>query len=478
MDDMPNFRKPINRLTVLASLWGAAFWLVMWFFARHTLYAGDDFTVLDHIFSGDLYSALRMRIRPLEFASAAVSAFAGAPVWVAVSASALVLTAAATARFLQVVVPDVESSGWVALLCAASPIAAMSHFQVDTVSQALANLFAVLFACSAARVVLSPSERPLKGDAWAALAFAVLCIASKETTYGIVGAGCVLMALASRRQSLLPATLGLGALALAATWAIFVNQGPTQGDHYAPKNPGYWLFAIVYFAAIAVAPLPSSSTLTGGFLGSPAILVVTACGAVLLIAVAWLLMRPVLKATRPANWPRSLRAALHSPTVVCVIFALSACAPAVFLKAGELYATQLVPFMKALAIIAFYALPAGRRGAGRVVYSALAWAWMLASVVNGSFYALSSGFLPGDELSAGFISKAVFGAVGGAHAAQRWRYSVYSYPPECRSRAKGSCWISPDRPNICLPPSISAGFPRCMTDKPDCVPCGGGAGTL
>ncbi len=434
-------------------------WLFYFYFARHACYAGDDFGVIRPLFQGGLWQAIHLHFRPLEYFIAKLSSFAGQPVWLGFSFAAFVMTSSATLILMNSVQPDAEPGAWKLVFCAASPLAFQAYFQVDTVSQALANLFCLLFAIECMKCYRLPGGTSVAEAAWRAAAFGMLCLLSKETSWGILIAGSGLMISRHRLKVLVPTAIVLLLCAACAIWSL-TQTDATQGTQYGIKaNPLYWLFTVVFSSTVALAPVPTSLVLTGAFTANRILIGVVACGALLaLLGFAILLprVRPSLIAAKEA-----LHSAVHmrqlSDGQIVTMFALAALVPAVFIKAAELYASQMTPFLKTLLVLAMATLP---RLSERIFWSVICGFWVLASTINIAFYSVASGYDPATDRLQQTDAENRFYAIIQKGLEHRTKfYSIYSYQEAPLRERRGDCLIDNTEPSVCIPESISSGFP-------------------
>jgi hypothetical protein len=340
------------------------------------------------------------------------------------------------------------------LLCACSPLAAATYFQIDTVSQSLANLFSVLLAIACLRCLIAHESRVIKSAAWVMTIVGVLCLLSKETSYGLVFSCCALVALKHRTRVIAPAGCLALLLVLVLAWSLRATFDISSSSHYSLKfNPLYWIFAFIFSCAVAIAPVPTSLVLTGAFNANFQITALLAVASLVAFAGLLICIRPALRSIR-CNLSRSggkLRFGMEHLVATLLIFSLL---PSLFFKASELYASQMVPFMKAALILA---IPA-RTTVQRVFWFVLCVFWILASTINLAFYSVATGYDPRPDWSTlSAPQKWIYSLAQPAVAHRTVGYSVYAFKaPEWI----GACRVDQMDPGVCLPKDIVSGFPR------------------
>lgn len=430
-------------------------WLLFFHFAARANYYGDDFTVIAPVITGSLWTALLDHFRPLEILIAQWSVATGFQVWLVVSMAAYAMTAALTLALYRLVAPDSTVRWWHLLICACTPLAANTYFQIDTVSQALANLFTLAFAVGVAAL-----WRDKTRNAWPLVALALLGILSKETSYGIFFAGSVLLILRYGRAYLAPMACVQLLVCAGIGWGLFhATMDITPGSHYGLKNPIYWGFNLAFSAAVGVLPIPTGPLITGSALANVTMTAITAIGATALITGLVLYLR------RP-KWPTFrflLPWRLRECTTGQVVFllALSSLVPALFFKASELYASQALPYIKVGLMVA--PIWGGVRVA-RVFWPACCSLWILASTVNIAFYAAQTGYNAGGDKTIAAAERSLLEKIEHANKRQTRAYSIYSmrttYDRPTSLTREGECIVDDYFPRVCLPSSISDGVPR------------------
>jgi hypothetical protein len=448
----------ISKEQLTRTLFAAAgIWLFLFYFGKESHYVGDHYSVLWTIFNGGIIESLHFYVRPLEYFAAFLSLKARFPVWLVFSFLAYVGTSVVTAALSNTLTSDRTPSWWKILLCSVSPIAPYTYFQIDMVSQALANLFTAAFALGVLHCLTLTDEGQIQRTSWILVILAALSVLSKETSYGIMFAGSGVLLLRHRYTVLIPTVCILLLVAALVGWSLSANThfDVTAGAHYGfKKNPLYWLFAVVFSISVALVPVPTSLVLTGTYSQNAFTLSVVLIGALVLIfAMASFLRTPMLGAVSAAI---RQRAPLLCARNVILLFMLFSIVPALFFKISELYASQMLPFIKA-AVIATISL------------DTLAWrqrlwipfgmAWLLTSVINLLFYAISSGYDPSKDSRIAGPQKAIYESIEDASTHQRTIYSWYSVNLVFHSQHIGSCELSALIPHVCLPPNIVSGFP-------------------
>jgi hypothetical protein len=128
-----------------------------------------------------------------------------------------------------------------------------------------------------------------------------------------------------------------------------------------------------------------------------------------------------------------------------------------FLKAAELYASQMTPMLKVLLIAAASAIarPWIKPAA---CFTACAAFWLLASTINIMYYSVAT---RGYEAPA---ARGLYAPLQRVVAEQRIPYSIYAkdmYAREIHEANIGGrvCKISSRHPAVCMPRNIGSGFP-------------------
>jgi hypothetical protein len=432
-------------------------WLFLFYFGKESHYIGDHYSVLWTIFNGGIIESLHFYVRPLEYFAAFLSLQVKFPVWLVISFLAYVATSVVTIALSNTLTSDRAPSWWKILLCSASPMAPYTYFQVDMVSQALVNLFTAAFALGVLHCLTLTDKGQIQRTSWILVILAVFSVLSKETSYGVVFAGSGVLFLRHRQAVLIPTVCILLLVAALVVWSLSANThfDVTPGTHYGfKKNPLYWLFGAVFSVSVAVAPVPTSLVLTGTYSQNAFTLSVVLIGAlILIVAVAWFLCTPMLRVVCTAI---RQRASLLCPRNVMLLFMLFSIVPAVFFKISELYASEMLPFIKA-AVIAI--ISRDTRAWRQRFWIPFSMAWVLTAAINLLFYAISSGYDPSKDSTIGGLQKAIYESIEDASTHQRTKYSWYSVNMVFQSQHIGSCEISALNPNVCLPPNIASGFP-------------------
>lgn len=420
-------------------------------FGRHAHYVGDDLTILNALYGEGISRYFHQAVRPLEYLAGWLSMQSGLPVWHWVAMAAGVLTPLATLALANLVTGDRSASWWKLVLCVATPLAAMPYFQVDTVSQALANLFAVLLVIVTLQLLRHGATTLPAAGGWRWCALACLCLASKETSYGLIVASGALLFWRFRRAVLPPLLLVALLLLTSLVWSKQNTFDISEGAHYALKtNPAYWLFTVLFSWTVMFSAVPTAPLLTGGYAASGLAQWLIVIGALLTLAALaalCLALRPHLAALRRKLWRERFGEA-----GAFVFLCGAALVPAMFFKASELYASQALPFLKTL-LIGAVLLTGGR--ALRAALLVLCAGWLLASIANITFYALSTGQTLGTSSWRRGLEPAV--------DQQTRVYSVYSTRDLYPNYRVGACEFVPWNGIICLPPDIAGAFPRPVT---------------
>jgi hypothetical protein len=290
--------------------------------------------------------------------------------------------------------------------------------------------------------------------AWAMAIVGVLCLLSKETSYGLVFSCCALVALKHRTRVIAPVIcLGL-LLAVILFWSLKATFDISSGSHYSLKfNPLYWFLGFIFSCAVAISPVPTSLVLTGALNASFQITTLVAAASLVAFAAVLLYIRPALRSIRShLGVPRGkIKFGTGHLVAMLLIFSLL---PSLFFKASELYASQMVPFMKAALILA---IPA-RTTLQRVFWFVLCVFWILVSTINLAFYSIATGYDPRPDWSTLTAPrKWIYSLVQPAVEHRTVGYSVYSFEaPEWI----GPCRVDQTDPGVCLPKDIVSGFPR------------------
>jgi hypothetical protein len=447
----------LSRTQVLrCSLAALLAWLFWWYFAKESHYIADDSTVLKPLFHGSIIDSLHTYVRPLEFSLALLSRAAELPVWLAGSLLAYVATALLTLKLTNYLTGDASARWWRVILCVATPIAALPYFEIDTVSQALAVAFGLAYALGIVRLLQVDDTAELRHGSWGLLAIAVLTVLSKETSYGIVSCGSALLVLRHGRKVLVPMACVIAFLACVMLWSLFNTFDITPGSHYGfRKNPFYWLFTISFSIVVGLLPVPSSIAFTGAYRygGFPIALMVL--GGLAIVAALVMLVRTDARAAsrgflRGFDGPFGVRGAV-------LLFVLFSMLPSIFFKASELYASQTLPFTKALLVALVAAID--RKSLQRFMVG-IAALWIFVSGINAAFYSISTGYEPARDTAAIPVRAWLAGPlVAGVNNQQR-QYSVYSINALVQNVKHGACETDPWDRRLCLPPNIASGFPR------------------
>jgi hypothetical protein len=346
---------------------------------------------------------------------------------------------------------------WQVLICAVSPLITNAYFQIDTVSQALANWFSALLAIAVFSCMRATSASDIARRGWLVAGVAGLCLLSKETTYGLVGCAGVLLYLAHGRRALGQVLFMGCALAACMIWSALHTFDVSVGSHYGLKNPLYWAFAVVFSTAVAVAPTPTSLILTGTATEHGGYLLLVITGSIVALAGIGAVAASAVRSLR-ARTADSVTWLQPIPVVLLVLFVFGLM-PSIFFKASELYASQSLPFLKCLLLWPFRAATSKRLSAYAVTLAAF---WGVASIVNVMFYSVASGYRPSAVHAPSLLQRPVV-ALEPVVRKQRARYSIYSaegYAGEGGAQVLGDCLISWRDRTICLPGNITSGVPR------------------
>jgi hypothetical protein len=448
-----NRRQAENAATAMITcgIAGAALWLACFYFAAEIRYVGDDFNVLRPVLHGGLTQSLHQYVRPIEYAIAFASIRSGYPLWLAVSFALYVLTALATLSLWRMIAGQGRVPTWQVLICAATPLIANAHFQIDTVSQALANWFSLLLTIAVLSCMRATSASVIARRCWLVAGAAVMCLLSKETTYGLVGCAGVLLYLAHGRRALGQVLFMGCALTACMVWSALYTFDVSVGAHYGLKNPLYWAFAVVFSTAVAVVPTPTSLVLTGTAAEHGGYLLLVITGLIVAVvgfgAVAWNAVRHLRARTQnSATWLQPI------PAVLAVLFVF-ALMPSIFFKASELYASQALPLLKCLLLWPFRASASKRVSAYAVTLALL---WSVTSIVNVMFYSVATGYRASAERTPSLLQRPVI-ALEPIVRKQRAHYSIYSM--EGDAQVRGNCLIDSRDRSICLPRNITSGVP-------------------
>jgi len=447
---------------LLCAALAALVWLALMYCTRNASYAWDDFTVIAPLFGNQLAASLGRTVRPLEYFVALLSKDADFPVWLVVNFVAYVVTAAATLKLLtRLKAGGGDAPFWKLALCATTPVAALAYFQIDLVSQALSNFFAVVLVLRTLTMLEQTDPKQIKLTAWSVLGVSLLCIASKETSYGMIGLAALLGLLRHRKTAALPLILVFGVLIAVVVRSLEIND-LSAGAHYGLKPFWAWPLNLAFLLITAVAPAPTSTTLTQSFLAAWPLTVQVIAGVLVALAIAWLVIGGVRRLARSSSMPSWRDLVLRpweSPLLVVGLFALASGAPALFFHVSEMYASQALPCILAvlLGAIAFERAISKNTAALLVACAAC---WVMASAVNLAFYTIITGYEPGKDASLGSLERAAFGGIEHAVASRRSAYSVYGWTEVERPINQGECKIDVRFPRVCLPHRIIAGFPK------------------
>ena len=449
-----NRRQADNAATAMITcgIAAAALWLACLYYGAEIRYVGDDFNVLRPVLHGGLTQSLQKYVRPIEYGIAFASVRSGFPLWLAVSFALYVLTSLATLSLWRMIAGQERIPTWQSLICAATPLVTNSYFQIDTISQALANWFSALLAIAVFSCMRATSPTVIARRGWLVACAALLCLLSKETTYGLVGCASVLLYLVHARRALGQVLFMVCALVACLIWSALFTFDVSVGTHYGLKNPLYWAFAVMFSTAVAVVPTPTSLVLTGTAAEQSGYLLLVIVGSIVAVvgaaAIAWSALRNLRGRTRNSGtWLQPI------PAVLLVLF-LFALMPSIFFKASELYASQSLPFLKCLLLWPFRASASKRVSAYAVTLALL---WGVTSIVNVMFYSVQTGYRASAERSPSLLQRPVM-ALEPVVRKQRAHYSIYSMDSEAQVR--GDCLISARDRTICLPGNITSGVPR------------------
>lgn len=442
---------------------GAALtWLVLLLAeGRHLAYYYDDVTVLGPLFDGGLRASLEQYLRPLEYGIAKLSAIAGWPLWLYASGLVYVATAGVAYTLLKRLRPSAPPA--IAMPASfASPLLAQTYFQIDTVSQALGNLFAL----SLALATLSHLAAPTRARTTAVIVLAALALLSKETTYGVVLLSGLALAVLSPSspgpwRRLLYATPILLTLC-AVAWRLQVVDTDLSGHYDLHLNPLVWLFHATYMVGVAIFPYPSSLLFTGYVLNAPKAAI--AAAAVVAAATATAAIVALRTWRRHALEGRSLPQAIQSnpATSLTALFALSVLFPTALIQGSELYASALTPLLMVLTVVAL--LSTLRTRAAFVIVALLCTGQIASSWFNlGLFrYATQAAYIGETSVSAARNYRDILVR----HDGHLREYSLYwpvGRDPE-RYESRGGCLRDTALPpGVCLPSTITEPPPRLLS---------------
>lgn len=395
-----------GRDTVRLLLW-LAFGLMVFAMWRGIVHYADDLSALGKLNAATVSDYFANHIRVGEMLAVKLSALLGVEAWFFVSLIAYLVTAEVARRTANLRPGTAAfSRGDIVLFAAANPLMAQLLSQIDTVSQVTGNLFAMLTLFALAlNATAHGDRRPIR---WA-YAFAILALVSKETFVGLPLAVVLVHLLQARRRG---AGLTAGALALMATallatavylWikvTLATNIGTPDtlgGDgHYSIKlSPATLAYQLVFTLSAPLNPLPTA------FLGLGwASYLYIGAGVAVFLGVLALLYRGL----------RSGHLGVHD-----LVWLAAVATPLILVKAAELYASALVPFLASLVLVAL------RRWAGLVAALLL-----IASLFNTALLLGTKCVLR--EMVGVSSCPAVVRA--GAERLSVSDYSLYTYPPD------------------------------------------------
>jgi hypothetical protein len=456
------------REMALAALVATLSWAMCVYFGRQINYIGDDFGVIVPALQHDLIGSLLVNIRPLEFFVAEASALLHGPFWLLVSLLTYVVTAVATVQLFAVLIPSQKLPRWACIMAGTSPLLALSYFQIDTVSQALANLFGVLFALRCMACLTEPHQTRIAAASWQLALLGLLCLLSKETSYGIVFFGSVLVLSRFRLRDMKP-LLALLTLLTVAIAASMRHHDITPGAHYGAKaNPAYWLFTVVFSALVSLSPVPTSLALTHSWLASPALVAICSLGSLLSLAGIFIYIRPICAAFATAS--RAVRSPwrewVYRHNTSVLMFSLFALIPSMLFKASEVYATQMQPFLKA-ALLPVLISASRRRAPTAVFWNTVCSLWVLASVINTVYYATATGYAPQNAaVPHARLIAWLEDATQTAVAARTRAYSNYAFSGADHYDDFEGCQFDITEPRVCLARNIGTGFPIWRGEAP------------
>lgn len=448
-----------------AGLWLCGFiavlvWLLYFNFGRAISYGGDEFGLLRPAVNGSLLDSLHANIRPLEYLVIRLSFVSHFPFWLLVSLCSYVATAVLTLRFVDLFRRDGVVQLWKILLCATSPLAAQAYFRVDTIAQGLANLFTVLLAILVVECLRASEPEKIRGIARRVAVVGILCLLSKETTYGMVLGGSVVLWL-RHRAKVLPLLIGpVLLLFVGLAWAHFgalEYSDHSRAAQYGLKaNPLYWLFSLVFSVVVALSPVPTAPILTGSADSGYAMLALCVIGALLAFASLALYVPRRVHLPVRVGWVSRIVRGEFAHRELLLLLVLCSLVPSMFVKAAELYATQALPYLKAMLLLA---IPTNVRVLDRVYWGAVSLMWVLASCINLMFYSIVLGAHPSTEIDKPRIERWLYAQVERAVAHRARDYSIYAYPAAFIPQHIGDCYVDPREPRICLPKDIVSGVP-------------------
>lgn len=433
--------------TTLSAAAGISVWLIIFWFAKESSYLEDDVTLLAPLFEGGIRQSLRSSLRPLEYLSAWVSKEAEAPIWLIVSCLAYSVHAALTYQLARTVLGR-EPPKWTVLLAATSPIAFQAYFQIDTVSQALANVFGTAYAICSIQLLRQESSSSPGPLAWRLLLLAACAVCSKETTYGLVFVGCAIVLMKHGRRVTFPIALILLLLTATVIASALLRSEQLmsgQSGYHLRFSPIYWIGGFGFLCTVASIPLPTSLVLTGTALQS--VWTAALCIA-LLLAPIFLFAHVAGRKRQKVSFRELVRSCLARYDLI--LFVVAASVPSVFVKVGELYATQMSSLLVAAMVLAIVRFDSRRLWP---LIGALAIAWTSASVVNAYYYSVRSGHRSDTDWP-------LAAAISSAARNPEMKYSIYAFGRDRSITSVLGCDYLNRLPNVCLPPTISASFPK------------------
>jgi hypothetical protein len=401
-------------------------------------------------------------VRPLEYFAAWLSLQADFPVWLVVSCVCYIATAVATvALFKRARCGTGAMPAWVLFVCASSPVVALAYFQIDLVSQSLANFFCVLLALQCLDVLRRTEPSAIRSGTWLLALTAILCLVSKETSYGIVFLAAALVLLRHRWVAAPALALVLALLAVCVLRSLTTND-LSAGTHYAPSPPWVWPFNFLFMTVVAIAPAPTSTTLTEALLGVPPLAAQVFVGALAAVAIFLLALPTLLRLLRALN-AKVLRGALVAPWesdgFVIALFAIFSTFPSIMIHVSEMYASQALPFLKLLMVAAMPAALPWRRWVAPV-WVVCALCWLLASATNLAFYNIITEYKPKLDPALTAPERTAYEWLEAGVQKRRHAYSVYGWEDDKMPVRLGDCRVDPRFPHVCLPENITSGFPR------------------
>jgi len=260
---------------------------------------------------------------------------------------------------------------------------------------------------------------------------------------------------------LIPIGIVAAGLLASVLWSRLINHTDIINNvHYGIKlNPVYWAFTALFSSTVALVPVPTSLVLTGAWSANGVLIGIVTVGVVASILEILLLVPRLATSLRGTlkRFSDALTTLELSDGQLIALFTLASLVPAAFIKAGELYATQMTPFLKTLLVLALASTPSLLV---QYLSSTISGLCVLASVVNIMFYSIASGYDP----MASYLSrlpgeKLLYRAIQNGVDHRSKSYSIYAYQESALRERHGGCIVDRTEPTACLPEDISRGFP-------------------